>query len=537
MSWIAKAIRAVISTIYGVLADFKRFFWPVPTWLKIVRIGALLIVLVVAGRFLVATEPEEVAVVETQPPAVTLTSAASVAASQSGVFIGTVRAISEAQIQTEVAGRVTSVRVQPGDVIPAGAIIATLENDAEAAAVLQAEGAYEQAVANAAISAVSVSDAENTLQQAIDAAFNAATTLHGVVLDLRSDELDALVADPNNVYRSGSVLLRSKAQHIYTVENNFKALPERLTQLQSELAAPRTLNQGELVLDSSVGIINVVDTITSNLRDLIQDDELDTQFDAEEAAFLAALSTVESQINAQRSSLRNAQGQLDSAGQALNRAELAASTNEVSVADGQVKAALGSLRAAQAQLAKTILRSPIAGTVNDVAVNAGDFIGSFTPVAEVANNGSLEVQFFVTDRDASQLTVGQDVLVAGTATGTIVSIAPAVNAATQKTEVRAAINSTNLTNGSSVRVQPTVTEEIAAASGSIRLPITAVRFTANNGFVFIVTEENTLESRPVELGSILGSTVEILSGIDADTRVVADARGLAAGATVTVAND
>jgi len=54
-------------------------------------------------------------------------------------LVGTVRAVSEAQIQAERGGRVTSVRVKAGDFISAGTIIATLENASEYASLLQAE--------------------------------------------------------------------------------------------------------------------------------------------------------------------------------------------------------------------------------------------------------------------------------------------------------------------------------------------------------------------------------------------------------------
>jgi len=67
----------------------------------------------------------------------------------------------------------------------------------------------------------------------------------------------------------------------------------------------------------------------------------------------------------------------------------------------------------------------------------------------------------------------------------------------------------------------------------IMLPLTAVRFTATDGSVFVV-EDGRLVARPVSLGAVRGSAVEIKSGIDASTSVVADARGKVAGDTVEV---
>ncbi|HMA79171.1 MAG TPA: HlyD family efflux transporter periplasmic adaptor subunit, partial [Candidatus Paceibacterota bacterium] len=463
--------------ISDVMADFGRFFWPHSNLQKALRIGVLVLLLVGAGRFFAGSTADVEPAVEAQPTLVTLTSAAASASERRGGYIGTVRSVDEAEIQTEVSGQVTSVRVRPGEVVSAGSIIATLENASEQAAVLQAEGAYEQALANAAINAVSATDAENTVRQAIDGVFNTAATLRSTAADLSSDELDTLVADENNVYRTGSVLLREKAVHINVIEPAYNGIPDELADLRILLDAPRTVEQARVLLSDVNELILRLDTITERFRALVTDTDIDTQADPEEAAFLATLARVESQVNAQRNAVRAAEGQLDSALEARSRAQLAASATDVSVADAQVKSALGSLRAAQAQLAKTILRSPIAGTVNDVAVNVGDFVPSFTPVAEVANNGSLEVQFFVTERDAAQLQVGSRVTIDGTATGTIVSVAPAVNQATQKTEIRAAVSGDALTNNSTVRITPqaALTTSDSGAATPYFLPITAVR--------------------------------------------------------------
>jgi RND family efflux transporter MFP subunit len=537
MNWIIKNVGVSFRTIAGVLADFRKFFWPVSHGQKTLRLGLLVIAVIFFGRFIGANDAPVTTEVVAQPPLVSLTSAGQVANSQMGSFLGTVRAVSEAQIQTEVAGRVTAVNVRPGDTIAAGTLVATLENASQRAAVLQAEGAYEQAVANAAISTVSATDAANAVRQAVDNVYNSVSTVRATISDLRSDELNILVADENNIYRTGSVLLRSDAEFIRTVETIYRRLPETLATLQSQLTSARDPQAAQTLIVTTQSVLSDIDVMTDSFRALLDDDDIDTQPDPEDAAFLANLATVEAQINAQRRALSAAEGQLDSALEAQNRAALAASQSDVSLADAQVKSALGSLRAAQAQLAKTILRAPIAGTVNDVSVNVGDFVASFTPVAEIANNGSLEVQFFVTERDAVELTINQPVTV-GSLPGTIVSIAPAVNAATQKIEVRAAVEGTNLTNGSTVPVTPLATGALTETEvRPVRLPITAVRFTVEDGFVFLVDTENQLEAQPVTLGSIVGSTVEITSGIDYSTQVVADARGLTAGQMVTVATN
>lgn len=535
MDYILDFLSSVGRTIVAIFLDFANFFWPPRHRQKFLRLGIPLLLIIVAGRFFLSPPEATVVSNEVLPTAVSLTSMADVAGTQAASFVGTVRGLSEASIQSEVAGRVTSLRVQPGDTVSAGAIIATLENASEQAAVLQAEGAYEQALANAAITGVSTAEADNAVRQTVDGIYNTAASTLTSLSAVRSDELDTLVADQNNVYRTGSVLLRADAALIYGLEERYRALEGELADLRAALNGPRDANSAREVLVLSRAALASVDVMTKNVRQLVQDEDLDEQFDPDEAAFLAALSSVETQANTQRSALRSVEGQLDAALEGRARAAIAGSGADVSVADAQVKTALGGLRAAQAQLAKTILRSPISGTVNSVDINLGDFIGSFTPVAQVANNGSLEVRFFVIEREAAQLSIGQGLLVDGTTEATIVSIAPAVDQATQKIEVRAAVTGNALTNGSTVQIA--LADKIATETETATsrfLPITAVRFTASDGFVFTVSEDSTLVAVPVTLGQIRGTTVEIIDGVTPTTLVVADARGLASGQPVTV---
>ena len=63
-------------------------------------------------------------------------------------IIGTVRSITGADLLAQSAGTVTRVYARIGDFVPAGTVIAQLENASQRAAVLQAEGSYEAALAS-----------------------------------------------------------------------------------------------------------------------------------------------------------------------------------------------------------------------------------------------------------------------------------------------------------------------------------------------------------------------------------------------------
>jgi RND family efflux transporter MFP subunit len=206
----------------------------------------------------------------------------------------------------------------------------------------------------------------------------------------------------------------------------------------------------------------------------------------------------------------------------------------VSVSDAQVTQALGSLRAAQANLAKTIFRSPISGTVNELNVQLGDFVGSFDQIALVANNNALEVVSFVGDLERDQLVEGDVVSIDGSATGTITTIAPSIDAETRKTEVRIATDNQSISNGDTVRI--TKNSEAENRLTQILLPLSAIKFEAADGFVMQVDADGVVTQKSVTLGPIRGSLVEVTSGLEATEQFIEDVRGLTAGTRVSVRN-
>ncbi len=86
---------------------------------------------------------------------VTLASVYSLAeSSKSFPILGTVSSVSEAVIRSESSGKLTRVYKSLSDKVVAGELIATFENSAERAGLLQAEGAYDAAIASKEIAAI-----------------------------------------------------------------------------------------------------------------------------------------------------------------------------------------------------------------------------------------------------------------------------------------------------------------------------------------------------------------------------------------------
>ena len=221
----------------------------------------------------------------------------------------------------------------------------------------------------------------------------------------------------------------------------------------------------------------------------------------------------------------------EAAKQNLDRANINATGGTTSLASAQLKQALGNLKAAQANLDKTILRSPISGTINSLTVQSGDYISAFKNVAVVANNSALEIVTYVGDTERDNLNVGDKVLIENNYEGVITQIAPAVDGLTRKTEVRIATENSNIKNGDTVKI--TNHSDSQTTVKDIKVPLTAVKFEVEDGSIFVV-REGKLESVAVKLGNISGNSVTVLEGLSANDEFVIDARGLLSGTQVEI---
>jgi len=420
-------------------------------------------------------------------------------------LIGTVESVDEAHLEAESSGRITSVSVAIGDTVYAGQTIAQIENTGEYASLLQAEGAYEAALAASAGTTI---DAVNTYKDIY-------ITLDSIVRNTVDDQFNR----PTTQYPGFKLDGLGQASEL--VEERV-AIEEVLTRLSG---TPSTVTEENVetylrdIRQDTVRITNFVETISYIVsRQEITEFFTQTEKDTIEAAFLSA-----------RTSLTSALQDIDTA---LN--DILQSKNGSSTNDAKVKQALGVLKAAQATYNKTIITTPIAGTVNRIAVQRGDYVNTFDAVADIANNNALRITAYINASERDRVTADTPVLINNDINGTVSRIAPAIDPATGKVEVQIQIESEDLTNGDSVSLSiiPEIIEEELVAE-SIRIPLPAIKLTTTTAYVFTVEEEK-LVAHEVLLGDIQSDTVEILSGIQADWDIVLDARGLADGQRIRV---
>ena len=514
--------------------------------------GGVLIVIVIVAGFRLMSGSAVAPVVPPQISHVTLASVASLS-SQAGPLpvVGTVESLNQASILAQSSGEITLLNRALGDHVAAGSIIAEMENSSQQAAVVQAQGAYDGA--QAALTKAQGSTAANssiTSTQAATSAANAQTSvtasLHSAfaaVDDAVHTKADALFTNP----RSNSPTLVSftvpNSQLVTNVQNERSTLDPLITSMQSLGSATSTTD-----IDTQVATaIASTQTVESFLSDLITvlNEAVSNQYEsaAQIAASQAALSAARSEVVGAVSSLTAAKSAYDSAvsgAQTATNSATVGTGSDIASAEANAKSALGALQAAEANLEKTIIRSPISGTIVSLPITQGGFVSSFAQVAQVSNPGALEVDAYVTADDAKTIAVGGKAVISGNVSGVIVSIAPAIDPTTGKILVKVGIvgSQSQLTDGSVVtltlaRAITTSNKTTTAASTSIVIPIVAAKITPTGPVVFTVSS-STLVSMPITLGTILGDQVTVLSGLTPQSDIVTDARGLSNGQQVVV---
>jgi len=532
--------------LYSRLPAFVRRFSKRTLIIASIAIAALLLIIV---RHVLTTSSAATTDQTSQQTPVELSSVGSLSA-QAGplVVVGTVKSQSQATILAQTAGEIVSLNRSIGDRVTAGQVIGQFENSSQRAAVTQATGAYE--AAQAALAKAEGTTAVNsgiTSSQASNAATNAATALaaaltsaYATLDDSIHNKTDALFLNPRTQNPQLLQFTIPDAQLVINVNAERLAINDIFPDAEAaaDPASTRDLDArtSAMLADARRANAFLADVVNAMNTAVPNSNYTSATIAADQASVTAARSAVVGVI----SSLTTAKSAYDAAlagAQTASNTATAGTQSDIAAAKANLKSAQGTLAAANASLEKTIIRSPISGTIVSLPVTQGDYVTTYSPVAIVSNPGALYVDAQVTSDDAQTIAVGNAATVEGTVAGTITFVAPALDPSTGKIEVKVGLTGDqgSLTDGEAVSLSLTRNKVAQTTTGTmITIPIVAVKITPDGPVVFTLSTSSALVAQPITLGAILGNRV-IISGISTDTQIITDARGHSAGETVVVA--
>ncbi len=195
-------------------------------------------------------------------------------------------------------------------------------------------------------------------------------------------------------------------------------------------------------------------------------------------------------------------------------------TYDVSVAN--LRTARAEVSMIEAQIAKTVIRAPFAGTPGLRHVSVGSYVTPGTRIVSFSDVSALKLDFGIPERYAALLAPGQELQfrVAGQAESfraTIYAIEPAVDVATRSVLLRA-----NVPNPQGL-LRPgafaEVTVVLADIPDALAVPAIALVPGLRQQTVFVY-EDGKAESRSVQVGLRTADSVQITEGLRPGERVI-----------------
>lgn len=207
-----------------------------------------------------------------------------------------------------------------------------------------------------------------------------------------------------------------------------------------------------------------------------------------------------------------------------------ASAQELERAQAQVQASEAASRSSAAQVAQRqvqlqyhVVRAPFAGTMGDVLVRVGDFVGATTALTSLAQADVLEVSVAVPSTRARALkpeTVLEVLDAQGkvVVTSTLFFVAPQADPRTQLVEVKAAFRNTQgLRPSELVRARL-----VYSTRNALQLPALAVVRQSGQPFALVLQEKDgktVVMRKPIQLGALGEMAYVVESGLKEGDRV------------------
>lgn len=240
-----------------------------------------------------------------------------------------------------------------------------------------------------------------------------------------------------------------------------------------------------------------------------------------------------------REELARAQAEAENARAHLARmkqlyGEDAVSKQEQENADRTFKVAEASRRAALTKVSYTVVRAPFAGVITEKKIEAGEIASPGQPLLKMEDPQRLRLEATVAEGDLQALSRGAsipvtiDALGPKTLSGTVAQILPTGDPATHTFLVKVELPLTaGLKTGMFGRML------LDKGTGqTLVVPRTAVIERGELTGLYIVGPDSLARLRWVKLGRMVDESIEILSGVTAGERLLADAMTGVEGARV-----
>ncbi len=448
---------------------------------------------------------------------------------------GVVTSKTDLNLSFNKQGVVKSIKVEVGDKVKEGQLIATLDTNSEYGSVIQARGALLAAQArlksvvegssNEEIKLAEVllenakrdyENTKNTQETLVKNAYNKMlnSTLEAVSSDSTGDTNPPTVSGVYSLGREGILNV-----NVYNTNGGKVFSVSGLTSGTGNVTntTPQPLgNSGLYIVFPSNTNANVSNWII-NIPNKKASDYL-----TNENAYQSALKTEQSAISSALALVNQRQAELD-----IKKAK--AKTSEIELAEADVVSAQGVLQQAQAVYEDNIIKAPSNGTITAINIKYGELAEARTTAVVLQDVENLYVEALINESNINSVKLGQRVEISFDAingekfTGTVSHIDPSSVASdgVVNFKIKVSIEEDNS------NIRPGMNSEITIfafeKSDVVSVPKAYITEREGKSFVNVLTDEKNKKYKETEvsLGAIGdGNMVEIVSGLNKDEKIV-----------------
>ncbi len=438
---------------------------------------------------------------------------------------GIVESVSQVDLKSQISGPLSSVNVSVGDTVYVGQTIAMLQNADISAQLDQARAGLQAAQGQYAGSGISLESARSNALETLKSTYQTAD-------DIVNTQLEQFLYrsmggnPPLSSYVVDNKVGNSISDHYLAAKNSFYDWKNTVDALGANSSHDTIISAIEISQKNLKNISQLIDGVSQAVSDALKNNLSGNTYTTV-ASWQAITAGARTTTNTTIKNLTTAEAGFSGAQVTLE-----------SPAEAQIASARAVVKNLEAQLAKTIITSPISGKIAALPLRAGELAQPGQLIATVVGGGGLQVKAYASSEDLAKLRAGAKVLIQGSIVGTVVNVAPSVNQINKKIEVKVSVGNTATTSlviGQNVAVSIEAAETPAASASSVYLlPIQNVKIIPGAAYVFTLDSENKIVKNSVIIGKIQGDFVEIASGISSDMKIVSPVYELEEGEVVVV---
>jgi len=163
--------------------------------------------------------------------------------------------------------------------------------------------------------------------------------------------------------------------------------------------------------------------------------------------------------------------------------------------------------------------SPITGTISSIDTKIGELVSPGKTLIKIEQTNSILVKTSINEKEAELINIGDKtniIINKTTIEGTITSISPNLNPATQKIEIEITIeNKTNLKTGNNTTVIFK-----AKNNNKIYIPINSIFIKDEEKNIKIINSKNLIEYKTIVVGNIFNDQIEVLNGLNGNETII-----------------